>query len=76
MGCGMMQVVLKEIAIVIRQTSKGNKVKIVARSFLAKTIRLNGMTRNFTVLASGDITSGEMTFGGLDLSGCVSSYKL
>ena len=75
MGCGVMQVVLKEIAIVIRQTSKGNKVKIVARSFVVKTIGLNGMTPNFTVLVSGDITSGEMTFG-LDLSGCVSSYKL
>ena len=46
-GCGVMQVVLKKIAIVIRRTSKGNKVKIVARSFLAKTIRLNGMTRSF-----------------------------
>ena len=27
-GCGVMQVVLKKIAIVIRRTSKGNKVKI------------------------------------------------
>ena len=27
-GCGVMQVVLKKIAIVIRLTSKGNKVKI------------------------------------------------
>ena len=33
-SCGVMQVVLKKIAIVIRRTSKGNKVKIVARSFL------------------------------------------
>ena len=32
-GCGVMPVVLKKIAIVIRRTSKGNKVKIVARSF-------------------------------------------
>ena len=52
-GCGVMQVVLMKIAIVIRRTSKGNKVKIVARSFLIKTIRLNGMTRNFGRHISG-----------------------
>ena len=46
-GCGVTQVALKEIAIVIRRTSKGNRVKIVARSFLVKAIRFNGMTRNF-----------------------------
>lgn len=46
-GCGVKQVVLKKIAIVIRRTSMGNKVKIVARSFLVKTVRLNGMTLNF-----------------------------
>ena len=64
-----MQVELKEIVIVIRRTSKGNKVKIVARSFLVKTIRLNGRTRNFGrhTLVSGDITLGEMTLGRLDL---------
>ena len=53
MGCGVILVALKEIAIVIRRTSKGNRVKIVARSFLVKAIRFNGMTRNFGGHSSG-----------------------
>ena len=79
-GCGVMQVVLKKIAIVIQRTSKGNKVKIVARSFLVKTIRLNGMTRNFGWHCSG---SGRHNFRRNDSRAtwpisewCVSSYKL
>ena len=74
-ACGVIQVVLKKIAIVIRRTSKGNKVKIVARSFLAKRIRLNGMTRNFGRHSS--------SFGRNDSRAtwpvsewCISSYKL
>ena len=53
MGCGVIQVALKEIAIFIRRTSEGNRVKIVARSFLFKAIRFNGMTWNFEGHSSG-----------------------
>ena len=37
-GCGVMQVVLKKIAIVIRRTFKGNKVKIAHRRIFADVI--------------------------------------
>ena len=43
MACGVIQVVLKKVAIVIRRTSKGNKLEILAISFLVHKIRLNGM---------------------------------
>ena len=42
MACGVIQVVLKKVAIVIRRTSKGNKLEILVISFLVK-IWLNGM---------------------------------
>ena len=38
LGCGVMQVVLKKIAIVIRRTFKGNKVKIAYRRIFADVI--------------------------------------
>ena len=40
MACGVIQVVLKKVAIVIRRTSKGNKLEILAISFLVDKIRL------------------------------------
>ena len=43
MACGVIQVVLKKVAIVIRRTSKGNKLEILAISFLVDKIRLNSM---------------------------------
>ena len=33
MACGVIQVVLKKVAIVIRRTSKGNKIEILAIFF-------------------------------------------
>ena len=47
MACGAIQVVLKKVAIVIPRTSEGNKIEIMAISFLVNKIRLNGMTRRF-----------------------------
>ena len=79
-ACGVMQVVLKKIAIVIRRTSKGNRVKIVARSFLVKTIRLNGMTRNFGGHSSGfglhNVRRNDSRATWPVSEWCVSSYKL
>ena len=80
-ACGVMQVVLKEIAIFIRRTSNGNKVKkIVARSFLVKTIRLNGMTRNFGRHSSSfgrhDIRRNDSRATWLVSDWCITSYKL
>ena len=43
----MMQVVLKEVAIVIRGSSEGNKIEIMVISFLVNKIPLNGMTWHF-----------------------------
>ena len=43
MACGVIQVVLKKVAIVIRRTSKGNKLELLAISFLVDKIRLNGI---------------------------------
>ena len=47
MACGVIQVVLKKVANVIQETSKGDKIQILAISFLVNKIRLNGMSRNF-----------------------------
>ena len=47
MGCGVIQVVLKKVANVIRGTSEDNKIEILAKPLLVNKIRLNCMTRNF-----------------------------
>ena len=47
MACGVIQVVLKKVAIVIRGTSKVYKIEVLAISFLVNKIRFNGMSRNF-----------------------------
>ena len=79
-GCGVILVALKKIAIVIRRTSKGNKVKIVARSFLVKTIRLNGMTLNFGRHSSSfrrhNVRRNDFRVTWPVSDWCVSSYKL
>ena len=40
-ACGVIQVLLKKVA------SEGNKIEILAISYLVKKVRLNGITRHF-----------------------------